>query len=376
VNPEGSIRVRLAWDGKRVCDALIEPRPLVPLNKLLRGKQPKDALQMIPMLFSLCGQAQAAAAAAALLAASLQEPPQMPLWRERRVLTETVQELLWRLLLDLPRIMRAPADVERLAALRRRLADCWEQNERQTWLQEIDELEDAVSIALLGCSSACLHSIDEAGDAVQLLAMANTATARLLTQCVNDATPVPAKAIPCMPYMDRNKVFAGLLPSLRDDPGFPSRPHWQGQPLETGSLARMRDAVPIAGLLAQSGPSPSARLIARLLEIFTLFNRLRAPDLPEDSVVQGAPCGTGSGVAWVQNARGLLLHRAVLDSDGAIADYCVVTPTEWNFHPEGACVQGLRNISASTEAEAIHAAELLIHSLDPCVAYQIEVDHA
>jgi uptake hydrogenase large subunit len=78
----------------------------------------------------------------------------------------------------------------------------------------------------------------------------------------------------------------------------------------------------------------------------------------------------------VQNARCLLLHRAVLDKQGTIADYRLVAPTEWNFHPDGPYAQGLNDKPASTRAQVLHDAELLAHALDPCVAYQIEVDHA
>ena len=355
--------------------ARIEPRPLVPLGTLLRGKQPKDALQMIPMIFSLCGQAQAAAAATAIDAAAHNAAPSVPLWRERRVLTETLQELLWRLLLDLPRIMHAPAHPELLASLRRRLADCWVQTDEPGWQKQLADLEHAVGEALLG-SPARLNEIEDADALLHILKTADTATARLLTTCWNEDDHLPDTGVPLMPFADRNHALTELAPSLRDDAAFPLYPHWQGRPAETGALARMQFCPPIAELLVRHGPSPGLRLFARLLEIRELFSRLRAPGLQEDSFVQGAPYDAGVGVAWVQNARGLLLHRAVLDKQGTIEDYCLVAPTEWNFHPEGPYAQGLKDKPASTRAQALHDAELLAHSLDPCVAYQIEVDHA
>jgi hypothetical protein len=53
----------------------------------------------------------------------------------------------------------------------------------------------------------------------------------------------------------------------------------------------MQDCPPIADLLMRHGPSPGLRLFARRLEIRELFARLRAPELPEDSFVQGASHG-------------------------------------------------------------------------------------
>jgi hypothetical protein len=36
----------------------------------------------------------------------------------------------------------------------------------------------------------------------------------------------------------------------------------------------------------------------------------------------------------VETARGLLMHEIALDGE-RIADYFIVAPTEWNFHPQG-----------------------------------------
>lgn len=373
---EGTIRIRLAWDGRQVCRALIEPRTLVPLNALLRGKQPEDALRMIPMLFSLCGQAQAAAAASALEAAASNTTPSIPLLRERRVLMEALQETLWRLLLDLPHIMRAPAHPELLATLRRALADCLALKHETDWQNAIAELEKAVAEALLADAATELNEIEDAEGLIQALNKAPTSTALLLAECWSRDEHSPGSAVTLMPCADPALLLANLAPTLRDDTSFPLRPTWQGHAIETGALARMQYYPPIARLLEQSGPSTGLRLIARLLEVGALFSRLRAPELPVDSYVRAAPCGAGAGIASVQNARGLLLHRVALDKHGRIADYCLVAPTEWNFHPAGSCAQGIVGRRVPSLVAARQDAELLVHSLDPCVAYQIEVDHA
>jgi coenzyme F420-reducing hydrogenase alpha subunit len=92
--------------------------------------------------------------------------------------------------------------------------------------------------------------------------------------------------------------------------------------------------------------------------------------------VQSATVRQGTGLAWVQTARGLLVHRAELDESGNVRDYRIVAPTEWNFHPAGACVHGLTGMAAVSTDEARHYAELMVQSLDPCVAYEIEVCNA
>ena len=81
-------------------------------------------------------------------------------------------------------------------------------------------------------------------------------------------------------------------------------------------------------------------------------------------------------MAWVQNARGLLLHRVALDAQGMVDDYRIVAPTEWNFHPDGALVHGLTGLAADDEARLVRQARLAVQALDPCVACRVEVVHA
>ena len=375
---EGQIRIRLSWDGRQVCGVRIAPRSLAPIRALLRSKQPAEAVRMLPMIFSLCGQAQAAAAAAALQAAGATNAgctaPSLSL--ERCVLLEALQELLWRLLLDLPTLMQGSPAMDSFARLRRALTECKAEVAEAAWQEKIRALERAVGDALLGPSAPGLNVVADRRALTSFLGTAGTPTAGYLLACMYDELTVTRCAVQLLPALDSKQVLEELLPSRHNDAGFSSLPYWRGRPAETGSLARMQHHPLVAGILMESGPNTALRLVARLLEIGDLFSRLRAPDLPGDSVVQGAPCGPDSGVAWVQNARGLLLHRVSLDKDGAIADYCLVAPTEWNFHPEGSCVAGLTGMPAASESEARRKAQLLIHSLDPCVAYKIEVDHA
>lgn len=376
MTPEGNIGIRLAWDGKQISRVQISPRPLAGINALLRGKSPQEALRIIPMVFSLCGQAQAAAAATALDAAASGNPPVVPLNRERRVLAEALQEILWRFLLDLPRILHAPPQPQQLASLRRGLGDCMACPDEAQWQHAIAKLEEAVSATLLGPAAEGWQEVIDAAQLIGMLEASDTATARLLVDCWKNDAPPAGQPVGLMPFVQASHVMDALLPALAGDTRFSVHPTWQGQAMETGSLARMQHCAPIAGSLSEQGPSVGLRLIARLLETGELFSRLRAPELPEDSFVQGAPCGPGAGIAWVQNARGLLLHRVVLDKQGTIADYGVVAPTEWNFHPSGPCARELTGKPTSTRTQAHQHAELAVHSLDPCVAYQIEVDHA
>ena len=80
----------------------------------------------------------------------------------------------------------------------------------------------------------------------------------------------------------------------------------------------------------------------------------------------------GTGLAQVQAARGLLVHRLTLEL-GRLTDYRILAPTEWNFHPQGAAALGLATLPATDEATLRRLAGLFITALDPCVAYDISI---
>ena len=68
-----------------------------------------------------------------------------------------------------------------------------------------------------------------------------------------------------------------------------------------------------------------------------------------------APLDGASAIAWVETARGLLVHRVALDGE-RIAGYRIVAPTEWNFHPAGAFARGALGLAAADDGAARDAA--------------------
>lgn len=74
----------------------------------------------------------------------------------------------------------------------------------------------------------------------------------------------------------------------------------------------------------------------------------------------------------METSRGLLFHVASLH-DGKVADYRILAPTEWNFHPAGPLAQALTGLDATTEDLNVQA-RLVSRSLDPCVAFGVEIE--
>jgi Ni,Fe-hydrogenase I large subunit len=84
--------------------------------------------------------------------------------------------------------------------------------------------------------------------------------------------------------------------------------------------------------------------------------------------------GDGIGMAEIECARGVLVHRAQLEGQNVVA-YEVCAPTDWNLRRDGALSTLIGWPAADVErlrAQAIW----LVQALDPCVAFDIEVAHA
>lgn len=373
MNPGGEVAICLAWDGQRIVRAEVESRRPFALIGQLRGMSAPRAAQAIPLLFSLCGKAQGAAAATALeFAAGGSPDPEEVLRREQRVLGEAIQELLWRFLLDLPRLQGEPGEPALLGDLRRRFARV--AGDDAGWEALAGDLEALVGSVILGMSATRWYEQMTPAAVARWLHASDTATARLLLRLWNSKGMWGDGGVALMPEASRERLLGELLPALESEADFAARPRWLGQVVETGSLARTQSHPLTAGLLRRDGATIVARLLARLVELVQLVRRLRDP--VSHGWVQGAAPAARTGLAWAQTARGLLVHRAELDGTGDILDYRIVAPTEWNFHPAGACARGLTGKLAASADEAHACASLLVQALDPCVAHEIEVCNA
>ncbi len=115
-------------------------------------------------------------------------------------------------------------------------------------------------------------------------------------------------------------------------------PRYQGQPAETGPLARLvTDGDPlVTDLLKRHGPSVFVREIARLHEAMRLLKQIgRWLDEvdPEEQFYQETPRAmSGSGIGLVEAPRGILGHWIKVE-EGKVQNYQIITPTGWNLSP-------------------------------------------
>ncbi|TJY60050.1 hypothetical protein E4T66_12790 [Sinimarinibacterium sp. CAU 1509] len=273
------------------------------------------------------------------------------------VLAERVFEHLWRIWIDWPQALGGPPRRQAFAELAAPLRNA----------SNADELQ-AAAIRLAAAlrqqnHGHDLHALLASVDALSDAAFFDGWLAALMQIDRGDA-PATLTPLPTMPL----RSWLSALPPW--DANFAQAPVFRGQPAECGALAE-RGEDPVIRTLLESGSAVTARVVARLAALEQDLSALIEDAMPPDQV-DVVSVHDGVAVARVLTARGPLLHRAVIDGD-RIADYLIVAPTEWNFHPRGilsSAFEGRRFIDASALKTW---AEALVLALDPCVPARVSV---
>ena len=349
MNLEGRIDIALGCpEGVRIRST----RPQL-AQKLLGGRSPEEAAHLAGLVFSLCGKAQRVAAQAACEMGAAPSP-EVDRARTAAVLQELALEHLWR--------FAAPQDTPEGQAGVLALRQAAPEPQRFAGV-----LAERVQI-VLGEPGAVWLARDQAGFEAWVAAAA-TPTARLFAA---EEGVLPVRGV--LPSLGRmsDADAADLARQALEVPDFCARPTLHGVPAETGALARV-DHPLLAAWIARHGIGAGARGLARLLELAELPGRCAAGIPADQALVRAWSLGAGIGMAGVETARGLLLHVVRLRA-GRVDQYRIIAPTEWNFHPDGSLPQALAALPPGPDLATY--ARHLCESLDPCVAYAIEVRNA
>lgn len=348
---EGEIHIALSAGGPGRFRIQSTRPPLA--QRLLAGCTPQTAAARVGLAYTLCGSAQRAACEAASAAALGED--QSPAQAQLRILAELAREHVWQLLAA---DGAAPPDPTPLIRLRQTAEDAG---------RLADTLSEILNESLLGEPAAIWLGRDADG-LLRWARAGKTRTPQALAQDISEPLPA-AKQTPLLPPLgdwaraDIERLAAQAL----DAPAFCQQPLWQGAPAETGAVARLAGAGPASSWLTARGRDPVVRRLARLVELARLPEWLRGEAPP---VLRAWHLGEGTGVAGVETARGLLFHVVRLH-DGRVADYRILAPTEWNFHPRGPLAEAMQALA--WDAGTVARVERLIRSLDPCVAFRVEV---
>jgi hypothetical protein len=381
---EGRLLIRLQPNASGYGVDISSSRP-VSAARLFIGKQVAFALQTIPLLFNICGNAQLISSLRATESArSAPAHDVTEEWREALLLLETLREQLWRVLLEWPRLSDYEPAMESLARFNRELNRFIQLLRSDPGITGISGEPPRVRIDQLQWQrlSASIQEEVFAGSAKNWLAE-NIGICTLEQWCDRHRS-LPAELIrdifdkrwhslgfsDYFPLTDKvSKAVHDKLADPQDVTGFVQRPAIDNYCLETGPLARHDEHPLIEDLLYLYGNGLLTRMAARLVDIADALVRLgdffnRGQEL---SFRRGS-----RGIASVEAARGQLTHRVALDGD-TITGYTILAPTEWNFHPRGVVARGLASLRSSNAEQLRQQAEFIIHAIDPCVDYDLYI---
>ncbi|WP_428610482.1 nickel-dependent hydrogenase large subunit [Sedimenticola sp.] len=388
-NIEGRLDIDLKWHNGVVAKVDIRSSRPLQTPRIFRGKSVDELLQTLPLLYSVCGTAQAHAAVTACeQALGLPDLADRHTAREALVWLETAKEHLWRVLLDWPEFLGLPqvvAGVGEMMQLIQRYRATSFPNGRPfipgampfvewdaataAWVEQFERLLQEQVFGMPPAQWLALGSVDgllswasqEESPAAQMLHWVQD----------NGWSGLGGTTINPLPPLDTSYLRQQL--EQPDANRFIAVPQLAGLCRETSPFTRVREEILVTAVTETYGPGLLARFTARLVELAGISERLRqGSDEYAESVSEQEPV-QGSGIAQVEAARGRLIHHVVLDA-GRVARYQILAPTEWNFHPNGVLAEGLSGLVVDSAEALRQQAALLINAIDPCVGYELNIE--
>jgi len=351
-DPAGELRLRPGMPLPNI----VSTRPAV-AGRVVRGLTVDLVPRLLAQIHALCGGAHEVAAQLALAAARGHSAPATPVQRAALGM-QALREHLRRVWLDWPRLLGAEHQLtsDTLAPLR----DLWRQQAGAGNAEQTRLLREWLAVQVFGVAPDYWldrHAGERGDGLLGWLDTAPTAPARWLAGAHVRARELACHADAALPTSVAPALLAIWLGDWFDGRGRPDAT-WLGRTRETGCWTRSHPA---------GGANASAldRIVAKLDEI------ARLASAPGALAAEGHALAPGLGAAWVETARGMLAHIAEIDAGGRVLRYEIVSPTDWNFHPEGAAARALAALVPDARVAATDCA-LIAAAFDPCVAYVLE----
>ncbi len=355
---EGRIRIRIfrPADGDRAGGLdvrIVSSRP-VNAGKLFEGREPRHVPALVPSLFAVCGMAHLLAARLALGIEDDGRTHRVA----RAALAETAREHVLHMALALgePRAL-APA---------RALMDLPRGMLQDDAGDGARELEHVLENDVFGMPPGSWLEMDGLRKLRDWAAKTDALAARWIAPMLREPM-AGAGGAECRPLERLNGEFAaGMLHGPRHE-DFMAHPELDGAPAETGPHARHHAHPLVAAARRAHGPGLLARAIARLVDLARIPGERR-----QEGPWAAATIGD-IRVAQVDSPRGLLVHSA--RSDGRrVAEYRILAPTEWNFHPRGVARRAIASLHViGDDGKLETTAHAVAEAVDPCVGLDIRV---
>lgn len=392
-----------AYKVNKVC--IDSTRPAI-ATQLFKGKSASDTLRLLPLVFSICANAQACAGVRAIeQAMNITTPDYIEWLRSKLVILETLREHIWRILLDWPNYLEKETDttkekqvmaqvialINRMQSLLKKQTDPFNlsnsynengelknHNEFQNeWYNATEEwkalLEKSVFYSNL---EEWLNIQDEPGLHQWIEANPSalgTLIQKIITRHWGEIGRCHSETLPDLCSANEQYPIATAMQQLP----FTIQGQKHDSSYDSSSLTRVNSTL-LSALTTQYGNGLLPRIMARLTELARLSMNLGNEHIePQESLqphpnssLTGSQSASRFGIGQVYAARGTLIHQVQLDRDN-IMDYQILAPTDLHFSPHGLVAQALSQLEG-TEEDIKQQASFLIEAIDPCVSYDLQ----
>ncbi len=397
---EGFLDIQLTMNESVICDVeILSSRPVY-ASQVFVGKPVIESLNMLPLLFSICGVAQACAGIRACeQALGHQISSYAEQVRDKLVRMETLREHLWRIFLDWPNFLENQSLNKKIQT--QTMSDIIKcQQDYRKFLtsgsnpflleqdispvstensQPIRQLNRLLEKSIFAMSPAQWLEIDTIEKLQYWYESSETVTANLLKKIHQNEwqglgrNNTKGLFTSTTDALESEGFDLSTLREQFEDKNFVKKPQWYGTCCETSSLTRVDSAL-LQDLYNYWGNGIMSRLVARLTEMaqiaHSLLDDVEQP-IQNFSKNRSDILGDGDGIGIVSAARGLLIHHVCIEQS-QIEKYQILAPTEWNFHPQGVVAQSLIGLEGGKE-QINRQADLLINAIDPCVGYKFHI---
>ncbi len=379
-SPEGRLIIELQAQHNGLNVDLRSERPLHAC-RIFEGKPISETLRLLPMLFSICGQAQSVAAVRAIENATQKHSSTKVEQRRNLLITlEGIREHLWRMLLDWPLLLGGKSDALVFAPLNRditALLKLANPNSIVTAQPGLRQPLDPVCKTFQGLwqtvrTSVLKHLFSDPNFSIAGNTPSADCEANRLLQALdkNGWSTLGNMTLGALPELAEEQLTHIITGPNSDR--FIRSPDWQNSCYETGPFARQKKQSFMQAIIEQYGSGAYSRMYARLAELQQMMSVVDA-DLAGACMFRTKHSKTNAGIAQVEAVRGKLIHYIELEGD-KIFRYRIVAPTEWNFHNDGIVKKMLGSLMKKSTGVLTAEARLLIQLIDPCVGYKLRVN--
>lgn len=375
----GKLSITLNYAAEKVHNVTIESTRPLHISRLFLGKTPEHTLTLLPLLFNVCGTAQAYAAFTALTQALTIETHSIANTARQLLLSiEIIREHCWWLFIHKDKAKLAPF-IQLVQQFKQALfinGNAFSLTSQlqinHTRLAElIEQVTQALTIVFANQRTALLVINDEV-ELIQWLENNNSIPAVLLNELLkNNNLQLGRSDLALLPILHDKELNDYLTQHYTAD--FSYAPIWQNKACETSCLNRQQEQTLIAELLKSYGNSVITRIVSRFIELAAMPELLKQYSIAlqqAELVLKPNSINPNIGLAQIQASRGLLIHRVELIK-GIISHYQIIAPTEWNFHAHGVVANSLQQLCAEDKTCLKQQASLIIKAIDPCVAFEL-----